>query len=319
MSVRPSSLLLSVRPSPLLFNRSSKLLFNRSSFPTVVQPFVQTVVQPFVLPHCSTVRPSPLFNRSSFPTVVQPFVLPHCCCDLSVQFYCLMSVRSSLERSVSFERSVSMCLSSAFVRLAFGPAAANIIRQRKCARPPPTSISSRELIVILSLVPPPGFIFNLSSRPSSPTPLYPLNEQFVLSSIASSPFHPFVPSLRYPFETNKPMFFEPITENITIQHTTRTEGCPQYEDEDKMEGPLPYFLTPKDCCSACNGMCTHGLFLNRRRGSRVRVWGVQLHSPFTHTQYAYREWGPIPGSERNLEIEGLCSGVIWDILPVWLS
>ncbi|BAT90697.1 hypothetical protein VIGAN_06197700 [Vigna angularis var. angularis] len=73
--------------------------------------------------------------------------------------------------------------------------------------PPPTSISSRELIVILSLVPPPGFIFNLSSRPSSPTPLYPLNEQFVLSSIASSPFHPFVPSIKYPFETNKPMFF----------------------------------------------------------------------------------------------------------------
>ncbi|KOM40624.1 hypothetical protein LR48_Vigan04g082200 [Vigna angularis] len=41
----------------------------------------------------------------------------------------------------------------------------------------------------------------------------------------------------------------------------------------------------------------------------VRVWGVQLHSPFTHTQYAYHEWGPIPGSERNLEIEELCSGV----------
>jgi len=43
-----------------------------------------------------------------------------------------------------------------------------------------------------------------------------------------------------------------------------------------------------------------------------------LHSPFTHTPCAYNEWGPIPGSEYNLELEGLCSNVTWDALPIWL-
>ncbi|KOM52219.1 hypothetical protein LR48_Vigan09g087800 [Vigna angularis] len=38
-------------------------------------------------------------------------------------------------------------------------------------------------------------------------------------------------------------------------------------------------------------------------------FGYALHSPFTHTLCAYHEWGPIPGSERNLELEELCSGV----------
>ncbi|WVY94951.1 hypothetical protein V8G54_034039 [Vigna mungo] len=37
--------------------------------------------------------------------------------------------------------------------------------------------------------------------------------------------------------------------------------------------------------------------------------GLHLHSPFTHTLCAYHEWGPIPGSECNLELEELCSGV----------